>query len=589
MKNIALLVSKDNPFYREFFELQKPLNYTISAVVADHYKSNALLYATEQIVDHYTVEWHKERETEEEYISRVNDLVNTLDVDLLFATDWKHLSITATHPFYYVNVFGNEVKFYNYYNKKETKLLSFTYHNDQKLFYELRARLYDIMRDILEDNSLIFSTSTSTPILQTGLEPFTLVKHGKVRDCYDVGYGILAMVNTDNQSAFDRHMCKIPQKGALLTATAANWFMKLHSIGIKTHYLSHYSNVMFVKKCEMFPVEMVIRGYVTGSKSTSLWTHYNRGERSYCGINFPDNLKKNQKLSQPVITPITKGEEDVPISGEEVVARGLMTTEQYLHCSELTNWIFSFGQNMALHNSLILADTKYEFGIDDNGAILLCDEVHTSDSSRYWYKFSYEKRFLSGEEPEKFDKDIVGDYVRERCDPYADPLPKISLSLIKKVQTLYIKFYQLLFNTSFVYQESVPLNDLVGEYFTNFHYEQVTIYAESTKLLTKIKDIQEKLTELQIYSTIYFCSAYKEPTKLLKMIEGQPKRVTVNLCVSNGSDSLPSICSYNSLYPTISYQESKDIHNSTDAPFMIVTDPTSAALAMKRILRCHTV
>lgn len=150
MKNIALLVSKDNPFYREFFELQKSLNYKITAVVADHYKSDALLYATEQMVDHYTVEWHKGRETEEEYISRVNKLVNTLEVDLLFATDWKHLSITTIHPFYFVNTRINTTTVYNYFNQKETVLLTFENKNQEMLFYQLRGRLLDLMINILK-------------------------------------------------------------------------------------------------------------------------------------------------------------------------------------------------------------------------------------------------------------------------------------------------------------------------------------------------------------------------------------------------------------------------------------------------------
>lgn len=596
MKQIALLVSRDNPFYREFFELQKPLNYTITAVVADHYKSDALLYATEQQVDHYTVEWHKGRETEEEYISRVNELVNTLKVDLLFATDWKHLSITTIHPFYYVDITKNKttsmttdttnnITFYKYYNEERTILLTFKTGNSQTIpnSYYLRSKLFEIMTYILNNQHTI----TTSP--QTNLTPFTLIKHGKVRDCYDVGYGVLAMVHTDNQSAFDRHICTISQKGALLTATAANWFMKLHSIGIQTHYLSHFSNVMFVKSCQMLPVEMVIRGYITGSTETSLWTHYDRGEREYCGITFSDNLKKNERLNTPVITPSTKEVADEPISGEQVVERGLMTEEQFQYCSSLTHQIFVFGQHIAAQQNLILADTKYEFGIDDNGMILLCDEVHTSDSSRFWFKDSYEARFSAGEEPEKFDKDIVRDYVRERCDPYTEPLPKIPDFLISQAGAAYISFYQMLFNIPFVYYEPLALDDLVADYFTNFHYEQVTIYGESPRLIPEIKAIQEELTKTGIYSTIYFCSGYKEPTKLLKTIESQPKRVTVNICVSEKSDTLSSICSYNSPYPTISYSLSKTVYNSTDAPFVIVTDPTAAALVTKRILRCHIV
>ena len=582
MKRIALLVSKDNPFYREFFELQKPFNYIITAVIADHYKSDALLYATENMVDHYTIEWHKGRESEDEYIFRVNELINTLEVDYLFATDWKHLSIKTIHPFYYINITTTEtsniVTFNNYYNEKNSILFTFENNDNKTLFYQLRAKLYNILTNI---NSFL--------TLQKNINQFRLIKHGKVRDCYDVGYGVLAMVHTDNQSAFDRHICTIPQKGALLTETAANWFIKLNSIGIHTHYLSHFSNVMFVKSCKMLPVEMVIREYITGSTKTSLWTHYQIGEKEYCGITFPDNLRKNQKLDTPVITPSTKDSVDEPISGQQVIERKLMTKEQFEYCSSLTHKIFTFGKYIADQQNLIMADTKYEFGIDDNGVILLCDEVHTSDSSRFWFKETYNTRFSLGKEPEKFDKDIIRDYVRNLCDPYKEPLPNIPDILISQARSAYINFYKMLFNKDFIYNESLPLDDLVPQYFTNCHYEQVSIYAESSKLLPEIKTIQEELTKIGIYSTIYFCSGYKNPTKLLKIIEGQPRRVIVNICVSNSYDTLSSICSYNNRYPTINYSLTKHFYNSTDAPFAIVTDPTAAALVAKKILRCHIV
>jgi phosphoribosylaminoimidazole-succinocarboxamide synthase len=256
------------------------------------------------------------------------------------------------------------------------------------------------------------------------------------------------MVHSNRLSAFDRHITDIPNKGLILTKISANWFKQLHEIGIKTHYLNHYNNVMFVKKCEMIPIEMVIRGYITGNTRTALWTHYNNGERLYCGIKLPDGLKKNQKLESNIITPTTKGEKDELISVDNIVKRGLMTQNQYNICSDITHKVFSYGQNMANKNNLLLVDTKYEFGIDYNGEILLCDELHTFDSSRYWLKKTYKDNFLLEKEPNKFDKDIIRDYIYNKCDPYNDIIPNIPEDLILKMENLYLNFYKMLFGKS---------------------------------------------------------------------------------------------------------------------------------------------
>lgn len=266
---------------------------------------------------------------------------------------------------------------------------------------------------------------------------------GKVRDVYHLSQDVVALVQTDRQSAFDQHICDVPNKGLILTEVAAFWFNKTKHI-IPNHYLYHFKNVMFCKRYTPFKVEVVVRGYITGSTKTSLWTHYSKGDRVYCGITFPDNLIKNQKLDTPVITPTTKGETDEPVSGEEIVKRKLMTEEEWKHIKYIALMLFDYGQEVAREKGLILVDTKYEFGKDKDGKIYLIDEIHTCDSSRYWLHSTYKEQFEQGLEPKKFDKDIVREYIRSKCDPYNEPLPVIPKELINKASKSYQTFYNIL-------------------------------------------------------------------------------------------------------------------------------------------------
>lgn len=272
---------------------------------------------------------------------------------------------------------------------------------------------------------------------------YKLIYQGKVRDVYDLGNNQLAFVQTDRQSAFDKHICTIPGKGVVLTESSAWWFEKTREI-IDNHYLWKDGRTLICKKCEPFKIEVVVRGYMTGSTSTSIWTHYQRGERVYCGIQFPDGLVKNQKLTENVITPTTKGVRDEPLTEKEIIVEGIMTIEEWMYIKEKALELFNFGQKIADEKGLILVDTKYEFGKDVYGNIILIDEIHTCDSSRYWLKDTYEERFMLGQEPEKFDKDIIRDYIISKCDPYKDQLPDIPDELIRKVSYTYQKFYEFL-------------------------------------------------------------------------------------------------------------------------------------------------
>jgi len=260
-------------------------------------------------------------------------------------------------------------------------------------------------------------------------------KKGKVRDQYELNDS-LALITTDRQSAFDRVLASIPFKGQVLNLASAWWFDQTKHI-IDNHVVNVADpNVIIAKRCEVFPIEFVVRGFITGSTSTSLWTVYNNGDREYCGNKLPEGLKKNEKLESNMLTPTTKEEHhDRPISPEEIVSENWMTKEDWGYCSQKALELFEFGQKKARENGMILVDTKYEMGRDENGKILLIDEIHTPDSSRYWITDTYEERMSSGQEPQNIDKEFLRLWFVDNCDPYNDKeLPLCQMILLLNFQ-----------------------------------------------------------------------------------------------------------------------------------------------------------
>ena len=266
---------------------------------------------------------------------------------------------------------------------------------------------------------------------------------GKVRDQYDLGDKI-ALITTDRQSAFDRVLASIPFKGQVLNLTSAWWFEQTKHIIDNQVIDIPDPNVTLAKKCEVFPIEFVVRGYITGSTSTSLWTVYNNGDREYCGNLLEEGLVKNQKLDANMLTPTTKEEHhDRPITPAEIVNENWMTKEDWEYCSNKALELFSFGQKKALEHGLILVDTKYEMGRDNTGTIVLIDEIHTPDSSRYWIADTYEKQMDKNQEPENIDKEFLRLWFMDNCDPYNDrTLPPAPPELVTELSSRYIYLYE---------------------------------------------------------------------------------------------------------------------------------------------------
>ena len=267
---------------------------------------------------------------------------------------------------------------------------------------------------------------------------------GKVRESFALPDKRRLLVTTDRLSAFDRILPAVPFKGQVLNQLSAFWFEQTRDI-IPNHVLDVPDpNVMLAVECELFPIEVIVRGYISGVTKTALWYRYSLGERTVYGYDFPDGLQKNDTLPTPIITPTTKGEHDERITCAEVVERGLLDAETWEQVQAAALAIFARGQAIARQGGLILVDTKYEFGRAPDGRVMLIDEVHTPDSSRFWVAGTYEARLAAGEEPDNFDKEFLRLWYAERGYRGDGEPPAPTEELIAQVSQRYIACYEKL-------------------------------------------------------------------------------------------------------------------------------------------------
>ncbi|MEY4747131.1 MAG: Phosphoribosylaminoimidazole-succinocarboxamide synthase [Candidatus Parcubacteria bacterium] len=276
-------------------------------------------------------------------------------------------------------------------------------------------------------------------------------KTGKVRDIYDAGDKIF-LIATDRHSSFDRIIAHVPWKGQVLNQVSGWWFEQTKDI-VPNHMLAVPDpNVMVGRKMKTVPIEAVMRGYLTGVTDTSIWTRYQKGERRFGDLTLPDGLKKNAKLPSPVFDPTTKEEgHDRAITPEQMIAENLITRELFESVKAAATRLFLRGQELAAKNGLILVDTKYEFGTDEKGALVLIDEIHTPDSSRYWQLASFEERIAAGQEPEYFDKEFLRLWFKEHSDPYKDTtLPDAPADMIEEMSRRYVTMYEQITDRRFV-------------------------------------------------------------------------------------------------------------------------------------------
>ena len=281
---------------------------------------------------------------------------------------------------------------------------------------------------------------------------------GKVRDSY-VRDGKRTLIATDRISAFDVVLGTIPFKGQVLNQMAAFWFEATANIAPNHIINVPDPTVTVARECETLPVEFVMRSFLTGVTSTSIWTHYSKGGRTFCGHDLPDGMKKNQRLPKAILTPSTKAEKgfhDESVSRAQILEMGALSAVDFDAAAEMCARVFAFGQQEALRRGLILVDTKYEIGRRPDGTLCFIDEVHTPDSSRYWYADDYDARFAKGEEPRGLDKEYVRRTLADQGYKGDGPPPKLSDDVRVEAARRYIQVCELITGRPFVPNTDEP-------------------------------------------------------------------------------------------------------------------------------------
>ena len=297
----------------------------------------------------------------------------------------------------------------------------------------------------------------------------TSVYHGKVRDVYSIGNDKLVMVATDRISAFDVILPKgIPFKGQMLNQIAAKFLDATTDICPNWKLATPDPMVTVGIRCEGYPVEMIVRGYLCGSA----WRSYKAGAREICGVKIPDGMRENQKFPTPIITPTTKaeiGEHDADISKEEIIAKGLVSKEEYEILEKYTMALFERGTEMAAKRGLILVDTKYEFGKKD-GKIYLMDEIHTPDSSRYFYSEGYEERFKKGEPQKQLSKEFVREWLMENGfqGKEGQKVPEMTDAKVNEISDRYIELYEHITGEKFCKEQSEDIAKRIEKNITDY-------------------------------------------------------------------------------------------------------------------------
>jgi phosphoribosylaminoimidazole-succinocarboxamide synthase len=312
---------------------------------------------------------------------------------------------------------------------------------------------------VTDSHTAALQKALALPLTETNFPRLGKKYEGKVRDNYTTTDGRRVIIATDRISAFDRVLGTLPLKGQVLGFAAAWWFEKTRHIA-PNHVLSVPDpNVLVARECQLVPVEMVVRAYLTGTTSTSIWVHYEQGKREFCGHRLPDGMKQHQRLAEPILTPSTKaahGDHDVSASREEILQISGMPAADFDRAATLAMALFREGQRVCAERGLILVDTKYEFGKTPEGDIILIDEIHTPDSSRFWFQETYEERFAAGQDPQSFSKEYVRQYLVGQGFRGDGPIPPIPDDVKVEAMRRYIEAVERITGVAFVPNVEVP-------------------------------------------------------------------------------------------------------------------------------------
>jgi fusion protein PurCD len=421
---------------------------------------------------------------------------------------------------------------------------------------------------------------------------------GKVREVYDCQNELLLMA-TDRISIFDRELPEgISDKGRVLTGLSQFWFDQTKMIA-PNHFVSRPApQAMLVKKCKPIPIEVIVRGYMTGS----MWRDYASGKRHKCGIPLPEGLKEHDPLPHPIVTPTTKapqGEHDEDISKEELIKRKVVSVEYWNQIESTALALYKRGNEIIHPKNLILVDTKYEFGIDTEGNLLLIDEVHTPDSSRYWFRNDYETREI------KFpDKEMVREWARKQGFNGEGPAPHIPIEMQRKIRENYRNVYELITGLRFEDIDESPTRVLLKHLKESrlIKGKFALILMGSEKDQPHADKITDALNARSVGNKTIVASAHKHTHKVMDILEKHQHSLEpmVFITLAGRSNALSGVVAANTKWPVIACPPFKDqsdylvnIHSTlqmpSEVPVMTVLDPGNAALAAEKILRLAEV
>jgi phosphoribosylaminoimidazole-succinocarboxamide synthase len=445
-----------------------------------------------------------------------------------------------------------------------------------------------------------------TPLEIIGAIPYTLEhavlptlglkREGKVRDIYSIA-GQRVLITTDRVSAFDRVVGAIPFKGQVLNQLSEWWFAQTADL-VKNHVIAVPDpNVMIAHEAEALPVEVIVRGYITGVTSTALWTLYAAGERTPYGIPLPDGLQKNDPLPTPIITPTTKatgGAHDERLTREDIIERGLVPQALWEQVEQVALALFARGQEVARRAGLILVDTKYEFGLI-NGQLALIDEIHTPDSSRYWTLESYG----AGRDPQNFDKEILREWFVAQGYRGEGAIPAMPPQFVAKVAERYIGAYERLTGETFIPGEQPALSRIARalEAYTHAQSQPLVVLLLGSRAdLDHAHKITKVLDELGVPTVIRIGSAHKTPDhvqQLLRHYEADGRQ-KVYITIAGRSNALSGFTDAQVVAPVIACPPPSeafggaDIYSSLRMPSgvapAVVLEPSGAALLAAKIL-----
>ena len=627
MKKLVILISGNGSNLQAIINeiYHKRLDCVISAVVSNRKNAYGLTRARDNDIPIYYLPYIRNKIDRKDYDKNLKNLVDSFNPDIIVCAGWMHVLSSEFIDYFnklHILIINLHPALPNMIPGKNSIEDAITLYHQNKISHtgimvhhvipEIDAgsvintqtvKIYknDSIND-LKSRIQYFEKQALIKGIKIVMSNYQLVKQGKVRDIYqdENNLDTLVFLHSDRLSSFDKHICMVNGKGNILCKTTAWWFNQTSHI-IPNHMITAKDNYILAKACEVIPIEFVVRGYITGSTSTSLWTHYNKGVRNYCGIDFPEGLVKNQKLSVPVLTPTTKDEHDEPLSCQDIVTRGVLSQEDLDYISGKAMELFNYGSKLALEKGLILVDTKYEFGRDKTGRIILIDEVHTCDSSRYWKLSSYQERFTSGQEPEKLDKDSCRDYVKSVCDPYNEAIPEIPDDRKARVYQCYLELHNTLTNEGYEgntnpVSDSLNHNLVMDLVQSNQARNMVVILSGSPSDAAHIDKITSELDKQHLNYQAFICSAHKYTQKLLNILGDLEKSNyrLVYVTVAGRSNALSGVVACNTRHPVIACPPFKDkldmlvnVHSSlqcpSKVPVMTILEPNNVAISISRI------